>query len=155
MTSASGPAVITSRRLILVNLPVTVPSLSRFFTGEEEGGGGRESTTIRRLTKISRRDVWFRSNSDNYWCHTPTNLSPTRIKSSRERKNARLAAQIMKACLEAKNSVKYHTGKMKGKSGNNRDKNFVIKSICHSTKGLKSQCISQSKDPPIIIEHWE
>ena len=114
-----------------------------------------EGTATRRLTRISRRDVCFRSNSDNYWCHTPKNLSPTRIKSSRERKNARLAAQIMKACLEAKNSVKYHTGKMKGKSGSNRDKNLVIKSICHSTKGLKSQCISQSKDPPIIIEHWE
>lgn len=114
-----------------------------------------EGTATRRLTRISRRDVCFRSNSDNYWCHTPTNLSPTLLKSSRERKNARLAAQIMKACLEAKNSVKYHTGKMKGKSGSNRDKNLVIKSICHSTKGLKSQCISQSKDPPIIIEHWE
>lgn len=114
-----------------------------------------EGTATRRLTRISRRDVCFRSNSDNYWCHTPTNLSPTLLKSSRERKNARLAAQIMKACLKAKNSVKYHTGKMKGKSGSNRDKNLVIKSICHSTKGLKSQCISQSKDPPIIIEHWE
>lgn len=114
-----------------------------------------EGTATRRLTRISRRDVCFRSNSDNYWCHTPTNLSPTLLKSSRERKNARLAAQIMKACLETKNSVKYHTGKMKGKSGSNRDKNLVIKSICHSTKGLKSQCISQSKDPPIIIEHWE
>ena len=114
-----------------------------------------EGTATRRLTRISRRDVCFRSNSDNYWCHTPKNLSPTLLKSSRERKNARLAAQIMKACLEAKNSVKYHTGKMKGKSGSNRDKNLVIKSICHSTKGLKSQCISQSKDPPIIIEHWE
>lgn len=114
-----------------------------------------EGTATRRLTRISRRDVCFRSNSDNYWCHTPTNLSPTLLKSSRERKNARLAAQIMKACLEAKNSVKYHTGKMKGKSASNRDKNLVIKSICHSTKGLKSQCISQSKDPPIIIEHWE
>ena len=114
-----------------------------------------EGTATRRLTRISRRDVCFRSNSDNYWCHTPTNLSPTLLKSSRERQNARLAAQIMKACLEAKNSVKYHTGKVKGKSGSNRDKNLVIKSICHSTKGLKSQCISQSKDPPIIIEHWE
>ena len=147
--------MITSRRLILVNLRVTVPSLSPVSSWGRRGGGERESTAIRRLTKISRRDVCFRSNSDNYWCHTPTNLSPTRIKSSRERKNARLAAQIMKACLEAKNSVKYHTGKMKGKSGSNRDKNFVIKSVCHSTKGLKSQSISQSKDPPIIIEHWD